>query len=136
MFLEPVRDIAVEYTQILQGLLVQWTDHFLVYSTHYVAPCELEIETSLTRFNHLTNLAREPLPENPVECIQWVWQVALASTSASQLETQDKPNFPKRRLTTSEPFQWMAPGALRKISSNNIVERGSRYAPCRSRTLG
>lgn len=121
MFFEPVRDIAVEYTQILQGLLVQWTDHFLVYSTHYVAPCELEIGTSLTRFNHLTNLARKPLPENPIECIQWVWQVALASTSASQLEAQDKPNFfPKGGLPQANHSNGWHPGLYGKSAATTL----------------
>lgn len=76
MFLEPVRDIAVQYAQQLQDLLVQWTDHFLAYSADYVIPCESEINSTQTRFNHLTHLAREPLPERPAECIQWVWQIA------------------------------------------------------------
>tara|TARA_B100001093_G_scaffold516803_1_gene596513 strand:- start:66608 stop:71581 length:4974 start_codon:yes stop_codon:yes gene_type:complete len=93
MFSEPVQDIAVEYCRTLQNLLLQWTDHFLAYSADYIVPCESEIGTSMTRFNHLTHLARQPLPEEPAECIQWVWQIALASASWSQLNSNDRPTF-------------------------------------------
>ena len=121
MFVQPVQDIAVDYTRMLQTLLLQWTDHFLAYSADYVTPCEVEIDTSRTRFNHLTNLAREPLPENPVECIQWVWQVAIASTSWSQLDKQDRPNFfPKGSLPQVNHSNGWHPGLYGKSAAKTL----------------
>ena len=121
MFLEPVKDIAIQYAQHLQGLLAQWTDHFLTYSTDYVLPCESEINSTQTRFNHLTHLAREPLPENPADCIQWVWQIALASTSWSQLVNQDKPKFfPKGSLPQVNHSNGWHPGLYGKSAAKTL----------------
>ena len=121
MFLEPVRDIAVQYAQQLQDLLVQWTDHFLAYSADYVIPCESEINSTQTRFNHLTHLAREPLPERPAECIQWVWQIAFASTSWSQLVKQDKPKFfPKGILPQANHSNGWHPGLYGKTAAKTL----------------
>lgn len=121
MFLEPVRDVAIQYAQQLQGLLAQWTDHFLAYSADYVLPCEAEIHSSQTRFNHLTHLAREPLPEEPAECIQWVWQIALASTSWSQLVKQDKPKFfPKGVLPQVNHSNGWHPGLYGKTAAKTL----------------
>ena len=137
MFLEPVQDIAIQYAQHLQVLLVQWTDHFLAYSTDYVLPCEAEIESTQTRFNHLTHLAREPLPESPAECIQWVWQIALASTSWSQLVNQDKPKFfPKGTLPQVNHSNGWHPGlygktAAKTLSKSVLLTLSKRLPYCR-----
>ena len=121
MFLEPVKDIAVGYAQHLQHLVGQWCDHFLAYSADYIVPCESEINSTQTRFNHLTHLAREPLPESPAECIQWVWQIAIASTSWSQLGNQDEPKFfPKGSLPQANHCNGWHPGLYGKSAAKTL----------------
>ena len=121
MFLEPVKDIAIPYAQHLQGLLSQWIDLFLTHSADCVLPCEPEINSTQTRFNHLTHLAREPLPESPAECIQWVWQIAIASTSWSQLANKDEPKFfPKGVLPQVNHCNGWHPGLCGKTAAKTL----------------
>jgi len=117
MFLEPVRDEVVEFAQTLQGFLSNWVNIYLAHSTHYVLACESEINSTLTRFNHLTALAREPLSLEPSACLQWVWQVALAGTTTNQLEN-DAPNyFPKGGLPQARHCAGWHPGLLGKSAT-------------------
>ena len=125
MFLEPVRDEVVGFAQNLQRILSQWADVYLAHSSHYVLACETAINSTLTRFNHLTALAREPLPIEPSACLQWVWQVAFASTTTNQLE-DDEPNyFPKGGLPQARYCAGWHPGLLGK-NATKVVSKADK----------
>ena len=122
MFLEPVRNDVVEFAQQTQSLLAQWVDEYQTYSSHYILPCEAKIGSTLTRFNHFTALAREPLPTEPSDCLQWVWQVALAATTTNQLK-DDQPNyFPKGGLPQARYCAGWHPGLLGKSAAKGLSE--------------
>ena len=120
MFLEPVRDEVVAFAQTLQELLFQWTNTYLAHTTHYVMACEAEINTTLTRFNHLTALARQPLPIEPSVCLQWVWQVAIAATTTNQLENEEPNYFPKGGLPQARHCAGWHPGLLGKSATKGL----------------
>ncbi len=121
MFVGPVKDIAIQYTQHLQDLLSQWVDLFLTHSADCVLPCEPEMNPTQTRFNHLTHLAREPVPNSPATCIQRVWQIAMAASSWNQLEKQDKPNFfPKGVLPQANHCNGWPSGLCGKTAAKTL----------------
>ena len=123
MFLEPVHDEVVAFATALKSELHEWVNIYLHYAANYIHACESKIGTTLTRFNHLTELARSPLPESPGECLQWVWQVALAATTTNQLK-DDKPNFfPKGGLPQSNHSEGWHPGILSKSATKGVPGR-------------
>ena len=120
MFLEPVREEVVEFAQTIQALLFQWVNVYLLHSTHYVLACETAINSTLTRFNHLTALARQPLPIEPSACLQWVWQVAIAGTTTNQLENDEPSYFPKGGLPQARYCAGWHPGLLGKSATKGL----------------
>jgi superfamily I DNA/RNA helicase len=120
MFLEPVRHTVVEFAQTLQNTLSEWVDVYMAHAASYVHACEAGIGTTLTRFNHLTALARQALPEDQGECLQWVWQVAIAATTTSQL-SEDEPNFfPKGGLPQANHSEGWHSGLLSKSGARGV----------------
>tara|TARA_B110000902_G_scaffold70538_1_gene83600 strand:+ start:7559 stop:12511 length:4953 start_codon:yes stop_codon:yes gene_type:complete len=125
MFLEPVRDEVVEFAQNLQEILSQWVNVYLAHSAHYVLACEAEINSTQTRFNHLTALAREPLPIEPSACLQWVWHVAIAGTTTNQLESEEPNYFPKGGLPQAHHCSGWHPGLLGK-SATKVLSKAEK----------
>ena len=61
-----------------------------------------------TRFNQLAHLARESLPEAPIERLQWLYQVVSAATSYAQLNETTPTvlkggNFPRENTLAGWP---------------------------------
>ena len=93
-----VEDVAI--------LLNQWVDVFLNHHSIFVVPAQTE--TVNTRFNQLAHLARESLPEAPIERLQWLYQVVSAATSYAQLNETTPTilkggNFPRENTLAGWP---------------------------------
>ena len=93
-----VEDVAI--------LLNQWVDVFLNHHSIFVVPAQTE--TVNTRFNQLAHLARESLPEAPIERLQWLYQVVSAATSFAQLNETTPTilkggNFPRENTLAGWP---------------------------------
>ena len=78
--------------------LNQWIDVYMEVYANYVHDCEVELGTDKTRFNQLVDLARNTYPEDNIGKLQWVWLVALCSTSKSSLKDKSPKHFPSNKL--------------------------------------
>ena len=65
-------------------ILNEWVDVFLNHHSVFVAPAQTD--TTNTRFNQLVYLAREPLPEEPMDRLKWLYQVVTSATTPAQLD--------------------------------------------------
>lgn len=83
MILQECQDRIDPVVEDVQTILNEWADIFLQYHSIFVAPAQ--VETTNTRFNQLAHLAREPLPDGPIERLKWLYQVVSAAASFSQL---------------------------------------------------
>ena len=93
MMVEPVQNEVLDFATKLKDYLLNWTNLFTQYSAYYVTAAEILQGTSQTRFNHLLQLAREPLPVDATNQLQWVWLVAIASASWKPLHEENDVNF-------------------------------------------
>jgi ATP-dependent exoDNAse (exonuclease V) beta subunit len=96
MIVEPVQNEVLGLATELQDNLLNWTNVFTQYSANYVSAAEVVHGTQQTRFNHLLQLAREPLPTEATHLIQWVWLVAIATASWNPLHKDDDVKFLSR----------------------------------------
>jgi superfamily I DNA/RNA helicase len=120
MFLEPVRDEVVDFAHRVQDILFQWVNVYQNHSANYVQACEAQIGTTLTRFNHINALARQPLPTEPGACLQWVWQVAVAATTTNQLENEEPNYLPKGGFPQARYCAGWHPGLLGKSATKGL----------------
>ena len=93
MMVEPVQDQVLAFATQLKAHLLNWTNLYSQYSANYVTAAEIKQGTSQTRFNHLLQLAREPLPVDATNQLQWVWLVAIATASWKGVHEKDDVNF-------------------------------------------
>ena len=120
MFLEPVRHTVVGFAQSLQHTLSEWVNVYMNHAASYVHACEAKIGTTLTRFNHLTELARQTVSDDPGECLQWVWQVAIAAATTNQLADEVPNFFPKGGLPQANHSEGWHPGLLSKSAAKGV----------------
>ena len=136
MILQECRHLIDPVVDDVSTILNQWVDVFLEYHSIFVAPAQTE--TTNTRFNQLAYLAREPLPDAPIERLQWLYQVASAATSFAQLK-ETKPtilrggNFPRANTLADWPAGLMTWSSVLKGKGNQtqkeqIMSAASQYA--------
>lgn len=83
MILQECQHLVDPVVEDVHAVLNEWVDVFLQYHSIFVAPAQTE--TTSTRFNQLVHLARESLPDTPIERLQWLYQVVASATSFTQL---------------------------------------------------
>ncbi len=66
--------------------LNQWVDVFTKDGRHGVFVQKDSNGDEFTRFNQLAQLAREPLPKDPISRLQWIHQVVVSCCSFGQIE--------------------------------------------------
>lgn len=120
MFLEPAADIIDEFADNLHAKLNSWVDVVLSEYNALVLTCETAQATSATRFNHLVDLARESYPNDAKGKLQWVWLVALASTTYSRLLKNEMVFFPKGGLPAQNHCNGWMPGLFSKSKVKGI----------------
>tara|TARA_Y100000589_G_scaffold271512_1_gene264225 strand:- start:16789 stop:21762 length:4974 start_codon:yes stop_codon:yes gene_type:complete len=84
MILQECEHLIDPVIEDVYAILNEWVDVFLNHHTVFVAPAQTE--TTNTRFNQLAYLAREPLPDEPMERLQWLYQVVASATTPAQLD--------------------------------------------------
>lgn len=121
MIVEPVQNEITQFATKLQGYLLQWTDLMTQYSANYVTAAENLQGSNLTRFNHLLQLARDPLPTGPSQQMQWVWQVAIGTASWKSVhEHKDVSFFPRGNLPNGTKAGEWASGLLTKSKVKGV----------------
>ena len=120
MFLEPAAGIIDEFADNLYAKLNSWVDVILTEYNALVLNCEAEQATSTTRFNHLVDLARNSYPSDAKGKLQWVWLVALASTTYSTLLKNEMTFFPKGSLPQKNHCNGWMPGLFSKSKVKGI----------------
>ncbi|MCS5533911.1 MAG: UvrD-helicase domain-containing protein [Candidatus Poseidoniaceae archaeon] len=108
MMVEPVQHEVLDFATKLKEHLLNWTNIFTQYSANYVTAAEVLQGTNQTRFNHLLQLARDPLPVDATNQLQWVWLVAIATASWKPLHEKDEVKFFSRGNLPSgnKPREW------------------------------
>ena len=108
MMVDPVQHEVLDFATKLKDHLLNWTNLFTQYSANYVTAAETLQGTNQTRFNHLLQLAREPLPVGATNQLQWVWLVAIATASWKPLHEKDEVKFFSRGNLPSgnKPGEW------------------------------
>ena len=84
MILQECQHLINPVIDDVHTILNEWVDVFLHHHSVFVAPAQTE--TTSTRFNQLVSLAREPLPDGPMERLQWLYQVVASATTPAQLD--------------------------------------------------
>ena len=120
MFLEPAADIIDIFADKLHVELNSWVDQILAEAKALVQMCEVEQGTANTRFNQLVDLARNSYPTDAKGKLQWVWLVALASSSYSSLLKNDMTFFPKGCLPQKNHCNGWMPGLFSKSKVRGI----------------
>jgi len=120
MFLEPAVDIIDGFADDLHAKLNSWVDVILTQYSALVLNCENEQATSSTRFNHLVDLARNSYPGEAKGKLQWVWLVALASSTYSALLKNKMIFFPKGILPQQNHCNGWMPGLFSKSKVRGI----------------
>ena len=120
MFLEPAADIIDNFADKLHSDLNSWIDEILLEHSAFVLNCEVEQETTNTRFNHLLNLARHNYPKDAKGKLQWVWLVSLASATYSALLKNEMKFFPKGFLPQKNHCNGWMPGLFSKTNVRGI----------------
>jgi ATP-dependent exoDNAse (exonuclease V) beta subunit len=106
MILEECQHLIDPVVTDAHSILNEWVDVFLSHHAIFVAPAQTL--TTNTRFNQLAHLAREPLPNGPIERLHWLNQVVAAATSYAQYD-EPKPsilkggNFPRANTLKNWP---------------------------------
>ena len=121
MFLEPAGEIIHEFADNLHARLNSWVDIILTEYDALVLNCEAQQGTSTTRFNHLVDLARNSYPDDGKGKLQWVWLVALASTTYSTLLKNEMTFFPKGGLPQPNHCNGWMPGLFSKSKVKGIT---------------
>ena len=112
---EPVEALLPDFITQFHQHLGAWVQEFLVYRPQCVEPAE--IETTLTRFNHLTRLATGTVPDQPGEQLAWFWKALLGIATASGLVKPECTFFPRDLLPNGDG--WPS-GLLSKSGAKGI----------------
>ncbi len=136
MILQECQHLIDPVVEEVHTILNEWVDVFLERHSVFVAPAQTE--TTNTRFNQLAHLAREPLPEAPIERLQWLYQVVSAATSFAQLNDTTPTilkggNFPRANTLAGWPaglMKWSSvlKGKNDKALKASIISNASNAA--------
>ena len=125
MILQECQHLIDPVVEDVYSILNEWVDVFLAQHHIFVAPAQTE--TTSTRFNQLAHLAREPLPEAPVNRLQWLYQVVSAATSYAQLKEATPTilkggNFPRANTLADWPSGLMTWSSVLKGKTDKVLK--------------
>ena len=129
---EPVEAFLPDFVQTLHRLLGDWVQEFLPYHSQCVLPAE--VETNLTRFNHLVRITSQPPPTEAGEQLSWVWKTLLGIATASGLVKPTCTFFPRNALPTGDgwPSGLLSKSAVNGVppgEKNDLYERAKAHVP-------
>ena len=142
MISEPAYSMIDSFADELHKHLNDWIDEFMAHYSGFVGDCEIDQGTSMTRFNQLVDLARNNYPNDKDGKLQWVWLVALCSTTYKSLIEGGANHFPKGCLPQVNHSDGWMPGlfsksnaTVRPIKTRNQVAENAAEIANKMRTL-